>query len=577
MHRVCHIIIGLCCLLGAVPAHASDSSDLELALRGVATVAPAIIGPQRASVMATAAATIVNHADVKGEFGEALARSQRLLGLQGDGKYVSVPPRSTRQGIDVLLLGVDGVGRPNGKVLVVESKFAKSLPKLGMTKDGFQSSRTWVARRLERIAGDLARVARATGSVASSQVQMPKGAIQVALPNGKRGWVQISDDRILTDLTEAELRTAQERAGLQFRAIRSAIRTGRIDSKVMWVQPENGGYRVTVADVPRNMSPSRSPKVDTLPRSQSIFLRASDFAAAEASIAAIAKDLQRKSPHLSKADCKQIARDMFDQGKAFHETVEMSRLQQWGTTARMAGFSAAVPIALALGTGVFGALTGDDPDWGRLAVDAGQGALAAAVGTASGIVVTSLAVEQPVSGRGLASLGQLVGLRPLPSFRIAGGVTGGAIASVAFASIQFWSGDIDGRTALVLSGVGIGTSVVVGAAEAAALAMVASYATASSGAAISSLSGIAATKASMAWLGGGALSAGGFGMAGGAIVLTAGGAAVAIVAGWAFISAYQTWEASAQLESLAKQLAEMSSDWDRVLSASPIWRQVNIP
>lgn len=44
-------------------------------------------------------------------------------------------------------------------------------------------------------------------------------------------------------------------------------------------------------------------------------------------------------------------------------------------------------------------------------------------------------------------------------------------------------------------------------------------ATAGTGAAISSLSGVAATNATLAWLGGGTLAAGGYGMAGGAMVL----------------------------------------------------------
>ncbi len=44
-------------------------------------------------------------------------------------------------------------------------------------------------------------------------------------------------------------------------------------------------------------------------------------------------------------------------------------------------------------------------------------------------------------------------------------------------------------------------------------------ATASTGTAISSLGGVAATNATLAWLGGGSLAAGGYGMAGGAMVL----------------------------------------------------------
>lgn len=45
------------------------------------------------------------------------------------------------------------------------------------------------------------------------------------------------------------------------------------------------------------------------------------------------------------------------------------------------------------------------------------------------------------------------------------------------------------------------------------------FASASTGTAIASLSGVAATNATLAWFGGGALTAGGLGMAGGTLVL----------------------------------------------------------
>ncbi len=57
------------------------------------------------------------------------------------------------------------------------------------------------------------------------------------------------------------------------------------------------------------------------------------------------------------------------------------------------------------------------------------------------------------------------------------------------------------------------------------------FASASTGAAISGLSGAAATNATLAWLGGGSLAAGGFGMAGGAAVLGGLVAAPAIAIG----------------------------------------------
>ena len=67
---------------------------------------------------------------------------------------------------------------------------------------------------------------------------------------------------------------------------------------------------------------------------------------------------------------------------------------------------------------------------------------------------------------------------------------------------------------------GLGTGAVGGALAAmGAYGTVGTLATASTGAAISGLTGVAATNATLAWLGGGALSAGGYGMAGGMIAL----------------------------------------------------------
>lgn len=78
-----------------------------------------------------------------------------------------------------------------------------------------------------------------------------------------------------------------------------------------------------------------------------------------------------------------------------------------------------------------------------------------------------------------------------------------------------------------------------GAAGAAAggitFAAVGAFATASTGTAIGSLSGAAATSATLAWLGGGSLAAGGAGVAGGTMVLTGLVAAPVMVAGAGFL------------------------------------------
>ena len=64
-----------------------------------------------------------------------------------------------------------------------------------------------------------------------------------------------------------------------------------------------------------------------------------------------------------------------------------------------------------------------------------------------------------------------------------------------------------------------GTATVIGG-KTAAMGIATTFGTASTGTAISSLSGVAATNAATAWLGGGALVAGGGGMAAGTVVLT---------------------------------------------------------
>jgi len=67
-------------------------------------------------------------------------------------------------------------------------------------------------------------------------------------------------------------------------------------------------------------------------------------------------------------------------------------------------------------------------------------------------------------------------------------------------------------------GAGVGAAAG-GSAAALVMTLVATSATASTGAAIGSLTGAAATSATLAWLGGGSLAAGGLGVAGGALVL----------------------------------------------------------
>ena len=80
------------------------------------------------------------------------------------------------------------------------------------------------------------------------------------------------------------------------------------------------------------------------------------------------------------------------------------------------------------------------------------------------------------------------------------------LANIVTNSLELEKGLASGLASGVLVGMG-------------AYGSVGMLATASTGTAISTLSGAAATNATLAWLGGGSLAAGGFGMAGGTLVL----------------------------------------------------------
>lgn len=101
---------------------------------------------------------------------------------------------------------------------------------------------------------------------------------------------------------------------------------------------------------------------------------------------------------------------------------------------------------------------------------------------------------------------------------------------------------------------GAGTGLAAGALAAfGAYGSVGMFAAASTGTAISSLAGAAATNATLAWLGGGSLAAGGFGMAGGAAVLGGIVAAPAILVAGVFMESKAS-EALTEAEAYAAKV-----------------------
>ena len=109
-------------------------------------------------------------------------------------------------------------------------------------------------------------------------------------------------------------------------------------------------------------------------------------------------------------------------------------------------------------------------------------------------------------------------------------------------------------------GLGAGSAVAIGS-----WSLVSIIGTASTGTAISSLTGIAATNATLAWFGGGALAAGGFGMAGGTLLL-GGLALVPLVA-------FSSWHARSKIKDIAAETINVNTEAGRAVERIPELRQ----
>lgn len=122
----------------------------------------------------------------------------------------------------------------------------------------------------------------------------------------------------------------------------------------------------------------------------------------------------------------------------------------------------------------------------------------------------------------------------------------------------------DRAVELVRTGIeGLGTGVLAGIGASSVASMVG---VASTGTAISTLSGVAATNATLAWLGGGSLAAGGFGMTGGMVVLggCVAGPALAVIG---FLSAAKSEETLTRAYEEVARVDEIIEQLDSAICA----------
>jgi hypothetical protein len=573
------LIVALCSLttLLAPAAEAQVGSAQDQTLAQIASVVPSVVVPQHNRVLALAAAKLVNPNEVKGYVGEALAHNARLFGVDPRKTYRHISSRQGRQGIDSILQGMDSKGRPTEDLLCIESKFNKSAPTLNRTNDGFQGSQEWLKPRLEGQAKHYSRFAQArnvqTGLPTKQLPAATEGAMRLELPDGSKGWVWQDGDGWKTTFPPEKLGQVQAQAGRHALGIRRGIAAGPIKSTVMWTRPVSGGYEIKVYEIPPELKSSKQVSVNevNLKLLSKIHYKPNSGPITKAAIDGIAKDIARQNPTLTEKACKDLAKAALREGEYFHETVAMQRWQQVRTLAGFVAVGVAVPAAFMAGEVALDLMQGNPVNWWRGVVYVGAGSAGALAGVAAGVLTSSLAVEQPFIANLLTSAGRVVGLSQLATFRLAGGFVGGSVGSTVTAVVLAVLGEIRWEDAGAMAAIGVASAGAVIATEAAVLGAVMAWGTASTGTAIGSLSGAAAMNASLAWLGGGAVSAGGGGIAVGATVMTAGLAVVGIAASYVFYRAWEAVDVHSQLEAWIAYLRGLSGTERGVLRESPAW------
>lgn len=469
---------------------------------------------------------------IKGNIGESVMHT--LVTSQSGGRYVRVNAQlgsTARQGIDGLYVRYNKQGAPS-QILVGEAKYGSS--QLGQTADGPQMSETWINKRLIQTANrfniaandiDSGKIQRSptkapAGNSSQSQIRLNnKRTVQIWKENGT--WKYHCDGQ---DVSPAELAARLRTHAILFKNAGNGVvdvTRGRVyrinlsgNKPVIEVyRVDSSGNEIRGSRKTVNTS-SLSPETRELFRENMRETLIGEYQRAgineQQAIKMVDKELANKS---SEQILKMHAKNPLLSSRFLFHNVFRSSLYGSAISAGIAGLMQLVTEGKVDAKGLaMGALTGG--------AAAGIGQLAGNVtvilaNTETGKNIVNWFANSPLhlSGR----LGMFLSTLP-----------GAAVTSVLFSYGMYLLGLTDLRTAnrSVISGLAgaAGSSLFVSATMSTAMLV----GTASTGTAISTLSGAAATKAALAWLGHGAISAGGFGVAGGTILLSTGAILIAI-------------------------------------------------
>lgn len=471
---------------------------------------------------------------VRGAFGEShmhiyLAQYLKEKNLR------HVPVRLGSQGIDGIYVKYMPDGTPNS-LIVSEAKYGSSS--LGMTKDGIQLGKAWSNNRLQKIGEEYAQIAKAIKNKNMGMGKIPQQIqthrLQVDLPNGKAAvcWRANANDTWKFAGPEKLL----ESAGIQYQKMASFFnQTARGEipyERILYrIKIEGNTLKVTVKDA---LQIDKVGSEVYLPKKFDFTykLRPSNIVAYREIIEKdVFFDIGKRLPNIPKSEIEITAKRIAKDAKDLEKLLSLKRegfFKQSLNGAIIAGsFTALLDGVLQVGLGIY---LDKKVDMSRMLGSVGLSFLSGGSGYLVGQYVSASLINSNVLDS-IIKPGTSIyttTARTLAANELSS-IAGGSVAVALFAYGSFLMGytDIDTahRSAIIgLSGVGAGVFASAGITSA-----VVFFGTTGSGVAISSLSGAALTSSTLAYLGGGSIAAGGFGTAGGALVLTGGTAAFTIV------------------------------------------------
>jgi hypothetical protein len=481
------------------------------------------VGAQAVYTQWASTATLEFHYNTSGNFNE-MREAKGLLGeklmhdiLTETGGWVKISPAGTRQGIDGLYIKFGKGGRIQD-VLVGEAKYGSSQLQ-PTVKSGKQMSQEWISPRLKDCSRKYAILAKKIGSETAcfSVRRPPKGAKIETVPLNQgqaRIWQKGNKVKVYVEEKPINLKGLKRQCKAIAKRLSYGADRGMFRARLFRYEPKGDTHQFEIWKLDKYGNRVGTPQKfsgkfnDLLPKSQYILRK---------NFKEIFQNLG-----LSDENAKIWAEKCCENPAYFEKFQKISRWSiKYGPHVKIfAGGLMSGILSCSIDAGIQFLRNGDIDIRHSLKIGA-LSLISFIGGTYTSVHLHWVFTESKLGQKLLSRLPwQRAGRAPIGQ---ALSRLGGNLATVAIFAYGGWLiGHYNFNTAnrqMVAAGIGaIGSSVFYSGT----VSIVGAFATAGTGTAIETLSGIAAYNATMAWIGGGTLSAGGLGVSGGIMVLSGG-------------------------------------------------------